>query len=59
MQAQNNNPRAGSSETGHRKPYRDLRMHNERRAKLAELLEARRRQFVEQVARQRRFPQNG
>jgi hypothetical protein len=44
------------------KLYRDLRARNERRANLARLLDAKRRQRVErvlQVARQRGFRRNG
>lgn len=57
------NPReAGKAAAGQQKLFRDLRARNERRVKLARVLDAQRRQRVErvmQVARQRRFRKAG
>jgi hypothetical protein len=62
MAAHKDNEEAGKAGSEQWELYRDLRGHNERRARLVHLLEARRRQQIEritQVARHRRFGKQG
>jgi hypothetical protein len=62
MEKQKNATGTDAAPVEQSKLYRDLRARNERRANLARLLDAKRRQRVErvlQVARQRGFRRNG